>query len=81
MRPIQDHLDAINYHGNRPDIEPLPVVRCHVDGTPVLTSCWRLSWRDRLALLIRGRLWLQIMGTAQPPIAFATSAPYLETNA
>ena len=44
MTPIKDHADAVDYHGNRPGVEPLPVVRCHIEGMgPVLTSCWRLT--------------------------------------
>lgn len=33
-------------------------------------SCWRPSWRERLAILIFGRVWLYVVsGLTQPPVA------------
>ncbi|HXI15062.1 MAG TPA: hypothetical protein VNM48_01735, partial [Chloroflexota bacterium] len=76
MKPIKDHPSAINYHGDRPGIEPLPVLRQDMEGAAVLTSCWRLTWRERLAALVGGRVWLQVLGQAQPPVAIGTERPY-----
>jgi hypothetical protein len=33
-----------------------------------LVSCWRLSWRDRIAAVLFGRVWLCIRGQSQPPV-------------
>ena len=78
MTPIKDHADAVDYHGNRPGVEPLPVVRCHIEGMgPVLTSCWRLTWRERVRALVGGRVWVQVLGAAQPPLCLTAEAPYL----
>lgn len=32
-------------------------------------SCWRLSWRERLAALFIGRVWLRVVSIGHPPVA------------
>ncbi len=45
------------------------------DGLPVhfadgiYTSCWRATWRERLALLFGARLWLTVVSSGHPPVA------------
>lgn len=37
-------------------------------------SCWRMSWRERLSSLIRGRVWLQVYaGQTQPPVSLTAT--------
>lgn len=37
-------------------------------------SCWRVSWRERLSILLFGRVWLWVIsGTTQPPVAMEGS--------
>jgi hypothetical protein len=44
----------------------LPV---YSDGVQCV-SCWEMTWSERLAALITGRVWLQIYaGRTQPPVA------------
>lgn len=51
----------------------LPVFR---DGQHVI-SCWRLSWRERLKLLVTGRLWLWVVSArTQPPVHLETDTPW-----
>lgn len=53
-----DFPESSGSHGDtQPQYLTLPT---HIseDGTMV-TSCWHLSWGDRLRLLWTGRLWLQ----------------------
>ena len=38
-------------------------------------SCWRLSWRERLAVLFSGRVWLRVIGR-QPPVCVEGSNPF-----
>ena len=50
------------------DIDPLPV---HTDGRQCL-SCWSLTWRERLTVLLQGRVWLcTLTGPTQPPVWLA----------
>lgn len=52
---------------------PLPVYR--QSGT--LISCWRLSLKDALAIIIHRRVWLWVWsGTTQPPVALGTKDPF-----
>ena len=33
------------------------------------TSCWKMSWRERLSALFFGRVWLSVLsGDTQPPV-------------
>ena len=44
---------------------PLPV---YSDGK-VCLSYWGMAWRERLSLLLHGRIWLWVwMGSSQPPV-------------
>lgn len=48
----------------------------------VVTTCWMLTWRERLRALIRGRIWLQQMtfhGRLQPQLP-AMERPELEVS-
>jgi len=47
------------------DVVDLPVYR---DGKEII-SCWRPSWRERLSILLRGRVWLLVVTpTTHPPV-------------
>ncbi len=44
---------------------PLPVYN---DGEQSI-SCWQMTWRERLAALVFGRVWLGVLfGKTQPPV-------------
>ena len=48
--------------------EGLPVQR--IDGSCV--SCWRVNWRERLAILLGKPIWLWVTsGDTQPPVSLA----------
>ena len=51
----------------RGECQPLPIY--HGDG--LMVSCWSLSWRERLRVLLSGRLWLTIAGDTHPPVALS----------
>jgi hypothetical protein len=51
----------------------LPVWR---DDDHIL-SCWQLSWRERIKLLLTGKLWFWAFGCAtHPPIAMTVDYPF-----
>lgn len=45
-------------------IGDLPV---HDDGVSMV-SCWQISFRERLKILFRGRVYVAILGDLHPPI-------------
>jgi hypothetical protein len=59
--------------GHEASVLALPIYRyveTH-DGTevPIVVSCWRATWRERLSVLLFGRVWLRVWGQTHPPIA------------
>ncbi len=46
----------------------LPVYKTMID----IISCWKMSWRERIAGLIYGKVWIKIRaGMTHPPIALS----------
>jgi hypothetical protein len=61
------------YSENVKAVKPLPIWS---DGEQCV-SCWRPSWRERLAILIYGRVWIAALtGHTQPPIYIEGSRTY-----
>jgi len=47
---------------------PLPIYR---DGKTII-SCWQMSWGERLAALLFGKVWVGVLSMmSQPPIWLA----------
>ena len=56
-----------------PTMCPVPVFS---DGEVCIPS-WSLSWRERLRVLLTGRVWLGVLwGTTQPPVWLSTERPF-----
>lgn len=80
MKPISPivpafaHLEYVLAENQEPYI-PLPVLP--VDDAQKLISRWRLSWRERFRILIRGDLyvWVWTFGQRLQPIALDTRVP------
>lgn len=56
----------------RPAVDDLPALK-NDDGRTV--SCWRMSWRERLRVLLTGRVWLCVLGR-QPPVRVDGCCPF-----
>jgi hypothetical protein len=51
-------------------VRPMPV---YTDETQCV-SCWQMNWRERLAALWHGRIWLQVLsGGTQPPVSLSVA--------
>lgn len=59
-------------YGTADDVADLPV--CRLDG--VVTSCWYLPWRDRLRVLLTGRVWLCVLGETHAPVKLTAEEPF-----
>lgn len=68
MSPV--HFPQVNRTFVSPGAEALPA---HASAG-IVTSCWRLTWRERLRLLRTGRLWAQ---TATPLLGIDVNEPRL----
>jgi hypothetical protein len=68
MEPIDFPEAHVTLAKDQPEYKPLPVYRPGHAENPlgVATSCWHLSWAERLRLLYTGRLWLNQITFWQP---------------
>lgn len=53
---------------NQPEYQQLPILDHELGGTPIMTSMWTLSPEERLELVNGGMVFLDIVGTAHPPV-------------
>ena len=63
---------------DQPEYLPLPA---HCDEAGRLTCCWKLSWRERLRVLLTGRMWQQVLtfNARLQPQKLCTTKPELRT--
>lgn len=80
MRPISPIVPGceqaeIVFAKDQPQYLPLPALRVE-DGTRIITR-WRLSWRERLTVLLRGDLylWVSTFGKPLQPVMLDTRVP------
>lgn len=73
MIPIYFDGHNVVFAKNQPEYLPLPA---KVEGNRS-TFCWKLSWRERLTILLRGILWHQVLNFREPlqPQKLSTEKP------
>lgn len=57
MDPIDFPEKNVTWAENQPEFRPLPAYTSERETI----TCWKLTWRERFALLWRGELWLRQM--------------------
>ena len=65
MKPVEFKHQNIVFAQNQPEYQPLPALRFHSPNGEVV-SCWRLSFKERLQVLIFGRVWMSLMSFNKP---------------
>ncbi|HNX52329.1 MAG TPA: hypothetical protein PKI68_01145 [Pontiellaceae bacterium] len=65
MKPIKFKEVNVTYAENQPEYLPLPVYRKPGAECEVV-SCWKLTRRERLKILITGKFWLSIWTFGHP---------------
>lgn len=75
MKPITFKGQNVVFAKDQPEYLPLPAFR----SGNVVTSCWGLSWRERLHALFSGKVSISLMTFGQPlqPILPHVGAPTL----
>lgn len=63
MRPINFNEVNVVIAKDQPQYLPLPAKK-DVDG--VVTSCWGMTFLERIKILFSGRIWVQNMTFNQP---------------
>lgn len=64
MKPIKFEHSNVEYGKNQPQYLPLPAYK---DKEGYVTSCWSLSFFERMQVLFTGRVYLTL-GTFNEPI-------------
>lgn len=64
MTPIPFKEHNIIMAKDQPEYMPLPMYKIPEKGFSV--CCWKLSWKERLRILISGVIWHQILTFNQP---------------
>lgn len=62
MRPVEFAEMNATFAKDQPPYLPLPA---RVEGDRA-TSCWALTWRERLRVLASGRVWLTQLNFGRP---------------
>ena len=83
MTPIDPEIPELElrtYAKNQPPYIPLPT-RAAEDGTVV--TCWQMTWRERLSVLLSGKLFLTLLTFNRPlqPVRLGVTKPEVETYA
>lgn len=63
MTPVRFLGMNFVYAKHQPPYIPLPVQR---DDEGKVLSCWSCSWKERLTILLTGRVWLSVLTFKQP---------------
>lgn len=77
MDLIEFPEQTVVYAKDQPEYRPLPAHRFADDPHGRIACCWKLSWRERLAVLFRGVIWHEIYTFNDPlqPQLLTTEKP------
>jgi len=66
MEPIDFKQSNKTYAKNQEPYLPLPVYEDGEQGGRIF-HCWRLSIKERIKILFKGVLWINVLNFKQPP--------------
>ncbi len=65
MKAIEFKHSNVIFAKNQPGYLPLPALKLN-DAEGRVISCWRMNWKERLKVLLTGRVWLSLMSFNKP---------------
>lgn len=65
MKPVEFKHQNIVFAKDQPEYQPLPALIIDSPKGEVV-SCWRLSFKERIQVLIFGRVWMSLMSFNKP---------------
>jgi len=73
MKPIEFKEQNVIFAKDQPEYLPLPAFKNDSPEGEVV-SCWELSFKERLRILFRGKLWVCLLAFNKPltPMYFST---------
>ena len=78
MKPIEFNEQNVVWAKNQPPYIPLPA---HVTEEESI-SLWKLSWRERIRILLTGKVWTRQLnfGRRLQPITITLEYPFVSIN-
>lgn len=75
MRPVEFSLQNTVYAKDQPEYLPLPAYR--TPDVEEVTACWGMSWRERIRVLLTGRVYVTLLTFGKPltPSIVSTEPP------
>ena len=64
MKPIDFKGRNRVFAKDQPEYVPL---HAHITKGGIVTSCWKMTFKERLKVLMTGEVWLQLLTFNQPP--------------
>ena len=65
MKPVEFKHQNIVFAKDQPEYQPLPALKIDAPTGEVI-SCWRLTFKERLKVLVFGRVWMSLMSFNKP---------------
>lgn len=59
MEAVEFKEQNVVFAKDQPEYRPLPAFQKYGPEGEVI-SCWKLSWKERLQILITGKIWLSL---------------------
>jgi hypothetical protein len=75
MKPVEFPQQNTVYAKDQPEYMPLPAYRTP-DGQEV-TACWGMTWRERLRVLLSGRVYVTLLTFGGPLTPSIVSANFI----
>jgi len=72
---------TVVYAKDQPEYRPLPAHQFN-DAEGRVAFCWKLTWRERLKVLLKGEVWHQVFTFHQPlqPQLLEVTKPKMNTR-
>jgi hypothetical protein len=79
--PWEPAAPVVTFAENQPQYRPLPAIQCGDENGTIVTR-WRLTWPERLRVLLTGDMWLTVMTFGHPlqPLQPACVCPFERTQ-
>lgn len=76
MKPVYFKERTTVIAENQPPYLPLPAF-VHSDECRCVSSCWGLTWKEKLKVLFTGRIWVTMPTFRKPltPVKLSTDTP------
>jgi len=81
MKAIEFKDQNVVFAKDQPEYQPLPALKLDTQEGEVIT-CWGLTFRERLRVLFKGKVWVSMLSFNKPltPLLLSTDSKELYTN-